>query len=362
MKSKTVVVLFALLLMAVSFVGAQDEPLDCQTIFFLDGWTRSAPEGVPTSAAYGVIVNLGTEPDTLVGARSMAVEAVEIHEMSMNGDVMQMSPVEGGLMIPPGGYVELMPGGLHIMLINPLQPIETDARLMLTLTFENAGDMTMMLPVRDIAAMGDMGMDMDNMDDMSGDMADDADESSMDMAAEATEDCTTDEDSQECKLDMGDSMDMGGALDLDITETEDEETPEHTPCSPIQVLDPWARMSMPGAPTSAVYGLIANIGVEDDTLIAASSDVAELVEIHEMSVDENEVMRMRPVEGGAVIPANGVEKFQPGGLHIMLINLTQELAVGDEINVTLTFEKFGDIELTVPVRDPEMESGMDMGG
>lgn len=360
MKNRAFVILVALLLMTVSLVSAQDEAPDCQTVFFLDGWTRSAPEGVPTSAAYGTIINLGSEPDTLISAKSMAVEAAEIHEMSMNGDVMQMAPIEGGLMIPPGGSVEFMPGGLHIMLINPKQPIETDARLMLTLTFENAGDMTMMLPVRDIAAMGDMGMDM-------GDMSDDSDMSGMDMASDeaAVEDCTTDE-AETCEIDMGGMGEIGGALDLGIGGDNDEkaEIPEHTPCSPIQILDPWARMSMPDTPTSAVYGLFANTGVEDDTLIAASSPVAELVEIHEMKVDEDQVMRMSPVEGGAVIPANGVQRFQPGGLHIMLINLTQELAVGDEISVTLTFEKFGDIQLTVPVRDPNMESGMgmDMGG
>ena len=69
---------------------------------------------------------------------------------------------------------------------------------------------------------------------------------------------------------------------------------------------------------------------------------------------------MRPVEGGFVIPVMGTTLLKPGGFHIMLINLVEELEAGTMLDVTLTFSESGELEFMIPVREPG-ESGMSMG-
>jgi copper(I)-binding protein len=61
---------------------------------------------------------------------------------------------------------------------------------------------------------------------------------------------------------------------------------------------------------------------------------------------------MRQVEGGIDIPANGQVELKPGGFHVMLIGLTRDLNVGDSVQLTLTFEKAGQIPVTAQVRQP----------
>ncbi|NOG50899.1 MAG: copper chaperone PCu(A)C [Chloroflexi bacterium] len=85
------------------------------------------------------------------------------------------------------------------------------------------------------------------------------------------------------------------------------------------------------------------------------------LELHEMTMGEGDVMMMRPVEGGIAVSAGGLAILKPGGLHIMMIGLTDELAAGAEVDFTLTFAEFGEVALTFPVREP-MAQGMEMGG
>lgn len=122
----------------------------------------------------------------------------------------------------------------------------------------------------------------------------------------------------------------------------------------IEISDAWARQAMQGM-TSAVYFVIQNHNAEADELIGAASDVADAVEIHESRM-EGDVMKMSRVGSVALEPSVKVE-FMPGGYHVMLINLRQDLKAGDEIEVTLQFKNSPDIMLTVPVKEPD---GMDM--
>ncbi|MCS6938489.1 MAG: copper chaperone PCu(A)C [Roseiflexaceae bacterium] len=109
-------------------------------------------------------------------------------------------------------------------------------------------------------------------------------------------------------------------------------------------------MDMGGA-NSAAYMVIRNTGNEPDKLIAASTDVAKTVELHTV-VEEGGMMRMRQVEGGIDIPAKGEVVLKPGGFHVMLIGLTRDLNAGDKVQLTLTFEKAGQIPVTAEVRQP----------
>lgn len=110
--------------------------------------------------------------------------------------------------------------------------------------------------------------------------------------------------------------------------------------------DAWARASVTA--NSAAYLTIENKTETDDTLLEVRSDVAEKVEIHDMTMEEM-VMRMRrlnalPVKAGETVT------LAPGGLHIMLIRLKQPLSEGMSVPLTLVFEKAGNIGVSAPVR------------
>ena len=105
-----------------------------------------------------------------------------------------------------------------------------------------------------------------------------------------------------------------------------------------------------GGGTSAVYMVIRNVGRQADRLLEESTPAAEAVETH-VSEERDGVMVMSRVDG-IDIPARGAAELKPGGLHIMLINLKQDLVAGDTIPLTLVFEQTGKVELSVPVRNP----------
>ena len=110
-------------------------------------WARAMLPGQPTGGAYMTIGNAGKEPDRLIAVTSPAASEVEVHRMEMKGDVMIMRPVEGGLEIPAGASVKLEPGGLHLMFNHSAAPFKEGAEVPVTLEFERAGKVDLMLPV-----------------------------------------------------------------------------------------------------------------------------------------------------------------------------------------------------------------------
>ena len=123
----------------------------------------------------------------------------------------------------------------------------------------------------------------------------------------------------------------------------------------VEAHDFWARAALKDG-TSAAYMLLHNHGTEDDALVGASSDLASAVELHLSKMGADGTMQMIPQESIA-LPAGGEVELKPGSYHIMMIGLVKDLKVGDNITLTLHFEKHEDITLTVPV----MEAA-DMGG
>jgi len=118
--------------------------------------------------------------------------------------------------------------------------------------------------------------------------------------------------------------------------------------SAIEIAVPWTRATPPRAKVAGGYMTIKNNGKSDDRLLGGSVDFADAVEVHEMSMD-GDVMRMRPLAEGLVVPAGQTITLEPGGFHLMFIGLNQRLVKGDEVVVTLTFEKIGHLELNFPV-------------
>jgi hypothetical protein len=112
-----------------------------------EAWAAATPGGAQVAAGYLTIVNGTSADDRLVSATSPRAASVEVHEMSMDGDLMRMRAVEGGLAIPAGQSVALAPGGLHIMFMGVTAPFVEGEEIPITLTFETAGAFEINLPV-----------------------------------------------------------------------------------------------------------------------------------------------------------------------------------------------------------------------
>lgn len=112
----------------------------------------------------------------------------------------------------------------------------------------------------------------------------------------------------------------------------------------------WARPALQGNP-SAVYFKIENNLKESDRLLSVTSQVAEFNEIHLSSMVDG-TMKMMEQEYVEIEP-NQVFEFKPMSYHIMLINLKQDLKVGDQFEISLTFEKSGEKTIIVEVKETE---------
>jgi copper(I)-binding protein len=100
-------------------------------------WVRSTGAGQKVSGAYLQITSVGG--GRLLSASSPVAGVVEIHEMSMDGNVMKMRALPAGLELPAGKAVALKPGGFHVMLMDLKQPLKAGGTVPLTLVVEGAG-------------------------------------------------------------------------------------------------------------------------------------------------------------------------------------------------------------------------------
>jgi copper(I)-binding protein len=113
---------------------------------------------------------------------------------------------------------------------------------------------------------------------------------------------------------------------------------------------PASHGAMPGDVSSAVYFVIVNDGNAADTLTGVDCAAADRASLHQTRI-VNDVAEMVPV-ASLVIPAHGRVEFQPGGYHVMLEGLKQDLTVGETIRLSLRFEKGSPLVIDVPVRQP----------
>ncbi len=145
MKKMIVCSLAALLVFVL--VACQPQPIGSQ-IEVQEPWARSSPAGVNNGAAFMVLVNSGSEDDTLIGATSPAAAAVEVHQTTMENDVMKMMPLEV-VLIPAQGQVEFAPGGYHVMLIGLVEPFVVGDTFEITFVFEKFGEVFVSVEVVD---------------------------------------------------------------------------------------------------------------------------------------------------------------------------------------------------------------------
>lgn len=116
----------------------------------------------------------------------------------------------------------------------------------------------------------------------------------------------------------------------------------------IEIKNQWARASNDGQDVSAAYMTI--VSNEDTSLIAIDSDVADVIEIHSMSM-ENGVMKMRMLDTLDLIAGKPTE-LSPGGFHLMLFDLKKPLTAGKEAHFTLHFKNKAGQEKTISVTSP----------
>jgi copper(I)-binding protein len=142
----------ALLLLLSPIAAVAHETFTLGTLEISGGYSRATLPNAPVGAGYITITNKGTSDDTLVSATSPVAGVTQIHEMKMEGDVMKMNELEGGLVIPAGQSVVLAPGGLHIMFMELKESLVEGAEVPVTLTFATAGTIEIKLVVGSINA------------------------------------------------------------------------------------------------------------------------------------------------------------------------------------------------------------------
>jgi len=111
------------------------------------GFTKAMLPGQPVGGGFITITNKGAEDDVLISATSPNAGEVQLHEMAMVNDVMKMRQLPDGIKVPAGQSVELKPGGLHLMFFKISEPFRDGATVPVTLTFQKAGSVDVVLPI-----------------------------------------------------------------------------------------------------------------------------------------------------------------------------------------------------------------------
>lgn len=115
------------------------------------------------------------------------------------------------------------------------------------------------------------------------------------------------------------------------------------------VKEAWVRGTVPQQQASGLFAEITS--TKGGRLVAVSSPVAAVVEIHEMAMEGN-VMRMRALPEGLALPAGKTVTLRPGGYHVMLMGLKQQLKAGEKIPFTLTVEEADKTRETINIEAP----------
>lgn len=148
MKKQSVILVF---MMSMLFAGSGYASCGMHKYTFpvKDAWINEAPPVAKVLAGFMKINNPTDKIQLLLGAESPAFEKVEMHRTVMEGDMAKMVRQES-IEIPAQGQVEFAPGNLHLMLINPKQPIKAGDTVMITIKFENGKNSPVEFIVRSI--------------------------------------------------------------------------------------------------------------------------------------------------------------------------------------------------------------------
>lgn len=154
MKKAARLIAYAALLSIVPIAPVQAEEIKAGDLVIAQPWTRATPGGAKVAGGYLTIENKGRAPDRLVGGSANIARKIEIHEMAMNDGVMNMRPVDGGLVVEPGKTVKLAPGGDHLMFFELDSPFKQGDTVAATLKFEKAGEVEVLFDVQGVGVRG----------------------------------------------------------------------------------------------------------------------------------------------------------------------------------------------------------------
>jgi copper(I)-binding protein len=121
----------------------------------------------------------------------------------------------------------------------------------------------------------------------------------------------------------------------------------------ISIKNPYVRAVPPGQPNSAAFMALHNDSTHTYAIVSAESPAASIVELHNHVMEEG-MMKMRQVEK-IDLPAKGEAILQPGGLHVMLIGLKDQLQVGQSVDITLQFDDGSSKQIQAPVQKIQMK-------
>lgn len=123
----------------------------------------------------------------------------------------------------------------------------------------------------------------------------------------------------------------------------------------LEMHKPWARSSSRPQPNNfaGAFLSITNKGPDDDRLVAASSPLAERIELCGIKV-VGAAIDMRPLTNGVAIPAGNTATLKPRGYHLLLLGVKAPLAKGSALPVTLTFAKAGTVDVAFAVEEPSL--------
>lgn len=110
----------------------------------------------------------------------------------------------------------------------------------------------------------------------------------------------------------------------------------------------WTRATPPGAANSATYVTLSNSGSEDREVVAARTDAAKKVELHTV-LEEDGLMKMRQVTG-IQVPAGGTVALKPGGYHIMMLGIHEQLREGESVDIEIEFANGETLSFSAPVK------------
>jgi copper(I)-binding protein len=120
----------------------------------------------------------------------------------------------------------------------------------------------------------------------------------------------------------------------------------------VTVTDSWAPTTPPHAPTAVIYLTIDNGSGTDDQILDVASSRCGTVELHATTIDENRIMRMRLATPDLLeIPSGETLEMLPGGLHVMCIDPPTPFEEGETLDVTVTMEEAGTLQVTTPVEN-----------
>ncbi|HZF46967.1 MAG TPA: copper chaperone PCu(A)C [Sphingomonadaceae bacterium] len=122
-------------------------------------WSRETAPCQTSGGGFMTVLNNGAQPDKLLSATSPVAAEVQLHSSSVEGGVMRMRHVEGGIAIPAKGRLELKPGSYHIMFIGLKQPLRKGKQVPVSLKFQRAGKVDVKFAVQSIGSNGPMESD-----------------------------------------------------------------------------------------------------------------------------------------------------------------------------------------------------------